>query len=110
MFEFYMDEIYEITEEQRAEIEEHYRQLKDFWKLEDFKSTKYIMILFHIVMTLIGYLYYQIYKEMEEGTEYRGKSSPVILKNYKQKSKIYYIYRYIFIKNINVYIFIKIKF
>ena len=73
--------------EQRPEIEEDYRQLKDFWKLEDFKSTKYIMILFHIVMTLIGYLYYQIYKDMEEGEEYIGKSLPVILKNYKQKSK-----------------------
>lgn len=29
--------IYEI----RLEIEENYRQIKDFWKLEDFKSTKY---------------------------------------------------------------------
>lgn len=108
MFEFYMDEIYEMTEEQRAEIEEHYRQLKDFWKLEDFKSTKYIMILFHIAMTLIGYLYYQIYKEMEEGTEYRGKTLPVILKNYKQKSKNqrFIIYTDIYLLKILMFIYL----
>ncbi|WP_297430703.1 transposase [Clostridium sp.] len=29
------------TYELRPEIEEDYRQIKDFWKLEDFKSTKY---------------------------------------------------------------------
>jgi hypothetical protein len=75
------------TYELRPEIEEDFRQLKDFWKLEDFKSTKYTHIVFHIVMTLIGYLFYQIYKNTDEGSKYANKSLPVILKKYVPKEK-----------------------
>lgn len=85
------------TYELRPEIEEDYRQIKDFWKLEDFKSTKYNFIAFHIVMTLIGYMYFQLFKNMEEGSKYSGKSLPVIIKNYKedrQKSVIIYSGQY----------------
>lgn len=46
------------TYELRPEIEEDFRQMKDLWKLEDFKSTKYNYITCHIVMTLVGYLYF----------------------------------------------------
>lgn len=73
------------TYELRPEIEEDFRQMKDFWKLEDFKSTKYNYITYHIVMTLIGYLYFQIYMSLEEGQAYVGKSLPVVLKNYNLK-------------------------
>jgi len=48
-------------------------------------------------MTLIGYMYFQIYKNTEEGTEYIGKSLPVVVKNYKsdrQKSIIIYSGQY----------------
>lgn len=65
------------TYELRPEIEEDFRQMKDFWKLEDFKSTKYNYITCHIVMTLAGYLYFQIYKNLDEGKKYSGKSLPV---------------------------------
>ncbi|WP_164917246.1 transposase [Clostridium sp. JN-9] len=85
------------TYELRPEIEEDYRQIKDFWKLEDFKSTKYNFITFHIVMTLIGYMYFQLFKNMEKGNKYSGKSLPVIIKNYKedkQKSVIIYSGQY----------------
>lgn len=85
------------TYELRPEIEEDYRQIKDFWKLEDFKSTKYNFITFHIVMTLIGYMYFQIFKNMEDGSKYSGKSLSVIIKNYKedkQKSVIIYSGQY----------------
>lgn len=71
-----------MTYELRPEIEEDYRQIKDFWKIEDFKSTKYNFIAFHIVMVLIGYLFFQLYKEMEEGRKYTGKSLPVAIKKY----------------------------
>ena len=54
------------TYELRPEIEEDFRQMKDFWKLTDFKSTQYNYITYHIVMTLTGYLYFQLYKNMEE--------------------------------------------
>ena len=73
--------IYEL----RTEIEEDFRQLKDFWKLEDFKSTKYHMIVFHIICVLLGYVFYQLYINGEHGQQYLGKSLPVILKNYKAK-------------------------
>lgn len=70
--------IYEL----RPEIEEDYRQLKDFWKIEDFKSTKINVILFHIVCVLFGYLFFQLYTLLPEGAEFLHKSLPIILKNY----------------------------
>lgn len=73
-------ELYEV----RPEIEEDFRQMKDFWKLEDFQSTRYNYITFHIVMTLLGYLYFQVYKNLDEGQKYIGKSLPIVLKNYKE--------------------------
>lgn len=81
------------TYELRPEIEEDFRQMKDFWKLEDFKSTKYNYITYHIVMTLTGYLYFQIYKNLEAGKAYAGKSLPVVVKNYKEtRTKTVVIY------------------
>jgi len=71
------------TYELRPEIEEDFCQMKDFWKLSDFKSAKYNYITFHIVMTLTGYLYFQIFKNLEEGQDYIGKSLPIVAKNYK---------------------------
>lgn len=73
------------TYEMRPEIEEDFRQLKDFWKLEDFKSTKYNVITFHIVCVLLGYLFYQLYVNSEQGQRYLGKSLPVLLK--KQRAE-----------------------
>ena len=52
--------IYEL----RPEIEEDFRQLKDFWKIEDFKTTKYNLIAFHIICVLLGYLL--MHKYMQE--------------------------------------------
>lgn len=69
----------------RTEIEEDFRQLKDFWKLEDFHSTKLNVISFHIVCVLFGYLFYQLYLNTDDGQKYVGKSLPVILKSYKQE-------------------------
>lgn len=74
------------TYEIRTEIEEDFRQIKDFWKIEDFKTTKYNIIAFHIVCVLLGYLFYQIYINSEDGENYLGKSLAVALKNYKGSS------------------------
>ena len=85
------------TYELRPEIEEDFRQMKDFWKLTDFKSTQYNYITYHIVMTLTGYLYFQIYKIMEEGKAYVGRSLPVVVKNYREtrpKSVVIYSGQY----------------
>ena len=71
-----------LTYELRPEIEEDYRQLKDFWKIEDFKSTKLNVILFHIVCVLFGYLFFQLFTLFPEGEKYLRKSLPIILKQY----------------------------
>lgn len=73
------------TYQLRPEIEEDYRQLKDFWKMEDFKSTKYDVITFHIVNILLGYLFYQLYLFTNDGQKYIGESLPIILKNYQSQ-------------------------
>lgn len=44
-------------------------------------------------MTLIGYMYFQLFKNLEEGSKYSGKSIPVVIKNYKEdKQKFVIIY------------------
>ena len=75
------------TYELRPEIEEDYRQLKDFWCLEDFKSTKIHVIAFHIVCTLLGYLMFQLYVGTEDGDRWSGQSLPVIVKKYVPPNK-----------------------
>lgn len=79
------------TYELRPEIEEDYRQLKDFWKIEDFKSTKLNVILFHMVCVLFGYLFFQLYTLMPEGEKYLHKSLPVVLKNYTSEIHPYVV-------------------
>lgn len=60
--------------ELRPEIEEDFRQLKDFWGLNEYKSTNYNINSFIIMACLIGYNFYQVYKETDEGKKYVGKS------------------------------------
>lgn len=79
--------IYEL----RPEIEEDYRQLKDFWKIEDFKSTKLNMIAFHIVCVLFGYLFFQIYTMLPEGEKLAGKSLQIVLKTYDAKPQSFVV-------------------
>lgn len=81
-----------LTYELRPEIEEDYRQLKDFWNLENFKSTKYNMIAFHIITVLFGYLFFQIYTATPEGEKYAHRCLPVILKNYRSVDFSYFIF------------------
>ena len=48
-------------------------------------------------MTLAGYLFFQIYKNLEEGQAYTGKSLPVVAKNYKEtkpKEVVVYVGQY----------------
>lgn len=80
------------TYELRPEIEEDFRQLKDFWKLEDFKSTKLNFIAFHIMCTLLGYLFFQLYTMLPEGNKYINQSLPIILKNYVPESLNYLVF------------------
>jgi hypothetical protein len=66
----------------RPEIEEDYRQIKDFWKIEAFRSTKYTAIAFHIVTVLIGYMFFQVYRTMDVGQQYAGKCLQTASKKY----------------------------
>lgn len=79
------------TYELRPEIEEDYRQLKDFWKIEDFKSTKLNVILFHVVCVLFGYLFFQLYTLLPDGEKFLHKSLPIILKNYLPEVQSYVV-------------------
>ena len=79
--------VYEL----RPEIEEDYRQLKDFWKIEDFKSTKINVIMFHVVCVLFGYLLFQLYTLLPEGEKVLHKSLPIILKNYLPEIQPYVV-------------------
>lgn len=80
-----------LTYELRPEIEEDYRQLKDFWKIEDFKSTKINVILFHVICVLFGYLFFQLYTLQPEGEAFLHKSLPIILKNYLPQVQPYVV-------------------
>ena len=75
----------------RPEIEEDYRQIKDFWKIEDFKSTKLNVIVFHVVCVLFGYLFFQLYTMLPDGEQYLGHSLPVVLKGYNAKVQGYIV-------------------
>lgn len=77
--------------ELRPEIEEDYRQIKDFWKLEDFRSKKLNVIAFHIVCVLLGYMFFQLYTMLPDGYAYAGKSLPVVLKNYAYTAHGFYV-------------------
>lgn len=68
-----------------SEIEEDFRQLKDVWGLANFRSTKYLFIVFHVVTMLLGYMMYIIYKNTEEGSKYKNQSLETIIKNYRKK-------------------------
>lgn len=75
----------------RPEIEEDYRQIKDFWKIEEFKSTKLHLIVFHVICVLFGYLFFQLYTMLPDGKQYSGKSLPVLLKKYQVKAQAYLV-------------------
>ena len=66
--------------EQRTEIEEDFRQIKDQWDLATFTSTKYNYIMCHIAMLLLGYNIYSLFKGTEEGIEYINKSMKALEK------------------------------
>ena len=60
--------------ELRPEIEEDFRQLKDIWQMCTFTSTKYSMIMCQIVMTILAYNLFNLYKNTKDGNKYINKS------------------------------------
>ena len=83
-----------LTYEYRTEIEEDYRQLKDkeFWNIQDFRTKKLNLIVFHVITTLIGYLFFLLYTMFSEGEQYKNKNFQNIKSRYESKNLKYYIY------------------
>lgn len=69
----------------RANIEEDFRQLKEYWSLEEFRSTKYKLILFYILTVLISYNSFILYKLSDKGKKYKNKSIYTITKQERNK-------------------------
>ncbi len=51
-----------------------YRQKKVYWNLGKFPSKKYNTIAFHIFLTALGFLFYQLFTQTKIGEKYSGKS------------------------------------
>jgi len=62
------------TYQLRPEIEEDYRQKKVYWNLEKFTSKKYNTVAFHIFLTALGFLFYQLFTQTKIGEKYLGKN------------------------------------
>ncbi len=62
------------TYQLRPEIEEDYRQKKVYWGLEKFTSKKYNTVAFHIFLTALGFLFYQLFTQTQIGKKYLGKN------------------------------------
>lgn len=50
------------------------------------------MIAYHIIITLFGYMFFQLYTLTPEGEQYAHKSLPVIIKNYQPEKLPYIIF------------------
>ena len=80
------------TYELRPEIEEDFRQIKDHWNIQDFRSKSLSITTFHIICVLFGYLFFQLYTMLPEGEQYAHKSLPAIAKNFISKPQTYLIF------------------
>lgn len=69
----------------RANIEEDFRQLKEYWEFERFHSTKYKLILFYILTVLIAYNMFILYKSSDIGKKYKNKSIYTITKQERNR-------------------------
>lgn len=58
--------------ETRWGCEEDYRQLKGFWKLNAFTTTRYEGILLEMICCIIAYALCELYKETPKGEKYRN--------------------------------------
>lgn len=76
-----------LTYSKRPEIEEDFRQLKEYWKLTDFKSTKYKFLVFYIMTMFSAYNFYQLYKNLDSGKKYKRTTLPVAVKQERNRFK-----------------------
>jgi hypothetical protein len=61
--------------ESRSECEEDHRQIKGpDWELDEFLSTRWVEILYHILIVLFAYNLCQLYGQTEAGQRFAGKT------------------------------------
>lgn len=81
----------------RPEIEEDFRHLKPVWGLRNFTSTKYVNVIFHIIMTLTAYNLFKVFTNTKQGEKIGNKTLKRIeleRRRFKIHSVIIYIADY----------------
>lgn len=76
--------------ETRCEIEEDFRQLKENFGIQKFSSTQYVKVVFQIVMTLLAYSVFILYKNTEEGRKYKNHDIKTSRELYRTNKKMKY--------------------
>jgi hypothetical protein len=82
------------TYQLRPEIEEDYRQLKSRqWLLDEFTSTGWEQILFHVLIVLIAYNLFHVFTRTTGGREFAGKTRRQ-LRREARRSEVTYLIGY----------------
>ncbi len=76
----------------RSECEEDHRQVKGpDWELDEFTSTAYVEILFHILMVLFAYNLCQLYGLTEAGARFAGKTKKARQREVRRRRERYFV-------------------
>ena len=77
----------------RPEIEEDFRHLKPVWGLRNFTSTKYVNVIFHIIMVLVSYNLFKVFTNTKQGEKIGTKTlRRVDIENRRQKDNKVLVY------------------
>jgi Transposase DDE domain len=80
------------TYQLRPEIEEDYRQLKSpQWLMEEFTSTGWEQILFHVLIVLIAYNLFHVFTRTAGGREFAGKTRRQLRREARRSDVTYLI-------------------
>ena len=76
----------------RCECEEDHRQVKGRdWELEEFTSTAYVEILFHLLMVLFAYNLCQLYGLTDTGQRFAGKTKRARQREVRSQRERYFV-------------------
>jgi len=77
----------------RPEIEEDFRHLKPVWGLRNFTSTKYVNVIFHIIMVLMSYNLFKVFTNTKQGERIGTKTlRRIYIENKRQKDNKILVY------------------
>jgi len=76
----------------RSECEEDHRQVKGRdWELDEFTSTAYVEILFHVLVVLFAYNLCQLYGLTETGQRFAGKTKKARQRELRRQRERYFV-------------------